>query len=143
MPAASSRAPAGVWAAPDVAVLPGPCASPTVPPPAPLQQTISPGSPSTPGERPFGPSVCPLPAVTPDEPMGTKSARKGRDENGSDCDAPRKHAQPAPNSSLSETPSDCDALPRPVQILAASDGTSQPSTAASTPQLAQQAAAAF
>ncbi|KAH7952533.1 hypothetical protein HPB52_023868 [Rhipicephalus sanguineus] len=88
--------------------------------------------------------ACPLPAVTPDEQMYyTSSRRRGRDDEGSDCDAPRKHVQPEHNPSRPETHGGCDALPRPAQLSATVGGMLQPSMAAPTPKLPQHSATAF
>ncbi|KAH7985593.1 hypothetical protein HPB52_025535 [Rhipicephalus sanguineus] len=111
---------------------------------APLQQPTSAGSQLATPICSIDPSACPLPAVTLDEQMDSTSSRKrGRDDEGSDCDAPRKHVPPAHNPSRPETHGGCDALPRPTQLSATVGGMSQPSMAAPTPKLPQHSAAAF
>ncbi|KAH7936349.1 hypothetical protein HPB52_021555 [Rhipicephalus sanguineus] len=141
--AASSAATAAISVTPVAAVLPGLSASPMAQS-VPLQQTTSPGSKLAPPICSINPSACPLPAVTPDEQMHSTSSRKrGRDDEGSDCDAPRKLVQPAHNPPRPETHGGCDTLPRPAQLSATDGGLSQPSMAAPTPKLPQHSAAAF
>ncbi|KAH7987858.1 uncharacterized protein LOC119376683 [Rhipicephalus sanguineus] len=140
---AASSATAAISAAPVAAVLPDPSANPMAQP-APLQQPTSASSKLATPICSIDPSACPLPAVTLDEQMDSTSSRKrGRDDEGSDCDAPRKHVQPAHNPSRPETHGGCDALPRPAQLSATVGGMSQPSMAAPTPNLPQHSAVAF
>ncbi|KAH7952372.1 hypothetical protein HPB52_022046 [Rhipicephalus sanguineus] len=130
--AASSAATAAISAPPVAAVLPGPSVSL-------MAQSVP-----LPSNMLYDPSACSLPAVTPDEQMDSTSSRKrSRDDEGCDCDAPRKLMRPAHNPPRPETHGGCDALPRPAQLSATYGGLSQPSMAAPTPKLPQHTAAAF
>ncbi|KAH8021435.1 hypothetical protein HPB51_015615 [Rhipicephalus microplus] len=59
------------------------------------------------------------------------SRNRCRDNDWSDCDAPRKHSRPAPCSPCTDASDSYDALPRPVQILANGGGMPQASTTTS------------
>ncbi|KAL3217010.1 hypothetical protein MRX96_032666 [Rhipicephalus microplus] len=63
-----------------------------------LQQVTPPESSLVPPMFSLDPSHCRLPAFTEDELMDSTNSRKRcRDDDGSDCDAPHNHAQPAPS----------------------------------------------
>ncbi|KAH8033274.1 hypothetical protein HPB51_008757 [Rhipicephalus microplus] len=89
------------------------------------------------------PSLWPLPAATDEFTSSTNSRERCHDDDGSDCDAPRKHAQPAPSSPCTDASDTCDAMPHTVHISANGGGMPQLSTAAWTPQLSQNPAATF
>ncbi|KAL3188132.1 hypothetical protein MRX96_024097 [Rhipicephalus microplus] len=88
-------------AAPAVAVLPGPPASPTARSSGPLQQVTPLESSLVPLMYSLDPSHIPLPAATNVELMDSTNYRKRcRDDDGSGCDASRKHVQPAPEFTM-------------------------------------------
>ncbi|KAL3247035.1 hypothetical protein MRX96_057286 [Rhipicephalus microplus] len=131
-------------ATPVIAVQPRPPVSLTVRSSGCLQQVTPPESSLVPPMCSVDPSRCPLPAATGDELTdSTNSRERCRVDDGSDCDGPRKHAQPAPSSLCTVASVSCDALPRPAQISANGGGMPQPSTATLTRQGPQHPACGF